>query len=161
MLEKIYECTIALKGLSDQIERSLAQHHVSFHVEFGESKYDFFVPSTPEEAEQMIQKRKELSRALIADALKTIIEHGIPDANESLFQRVWDRIAQFKTPSVEEIASPIDALSYEQVKQEAYDTVRTLNPDLYTTTMERSDLTEEERQEKLNQLAEKGTKDAS
>lgn len=147
-----YEIAENIRQLYKELDWNLSQNYVSFDICFADKVYSFHPPSCPEELEKFAQQRREIIHMIIADALKALVDKGINDPSDHDHAEVWSRVLQFIIPAADRVTSPLSASAYADIKIEAAEKAKSINFETYIGVMERSDLTEEERDAKLIEI---------
>lgn len=150
-----------------KIDAQLSLDYISLTISFGKKKFYFNPPTTLADREQSRADRRKLIKLILDDAWRetlsiALLDHftGVGTDVSDLYDKSWARVLQFETSAVakEDIISPISAQEYEVNKVEAIERSKALNWDSYSGVMERSDLTEEERDWILEAHVKKGEK---
>ncbi len=110
-----------LTSLITQVNNIISKQFVFYKVQFGDESFDFSPPLWSEDKERIQQEKKKFLKLIFNDALKTLIENIVDDAEPSYDNLPWKTIDCFLASALEEadVLSGVTAEELQGMKDKA------------------------------------------
>ncbi len=122
------------------LEKALSLDYIDFDIQIGKKLYKFHPPVDKKDANRLSKDRRNLITFLLREASHVLVQEALLnyyDDEEPVQSIAFERIDFIlnSIPSREQIASPIDPDSYQEIREQAKKQVG-LNYDAYQVKMQ-------------------------